>query len=58
METTMIDYEDFILQRQEDVEIAEDNYGWEYDGEIEEHYNPVLLRGWAEYEERRRNSNE
>lgn len=54
----MIDYEDLILQRQEDVEIAEDNYGWEYDGEIEEHYNPILLRGWAEYEERRRNANE
>ncbi len=54
----MIDYEDLILQHQEDVEIAEDNYGWEYDGEIEKHYNPILMRGWAEYEERRRNVNE
>ena len=48
----MIDYEDLILQRQEDVEIAEDNYGWEYDGEIEEHYNPILMRELAKYEEK------
>ena len=50
----MIDYEGLILARQEAIEIAEDNYGWEYDGEIEEHYNPILLRAWTEYEEKKR----
>lgn len=40
----MIDYEDLILARQESIEIAEDNYGWEDDSEIEEHYNPIVLR--------------
>lgn len=50
----MIDYEGLILARQEAIEIAEDNYGWEYDGEIEEHYNPILLRAWAEYEEKKK----
>ena len=40
----MIDYEDLILARQESIEIAEDNYGWEDNSEIEEHYNPIVLR--------------
>lgn len=40
----MIDYEGLILARQDAIEIAEDNEGWYYDGEIEEHYNPILLR--------------
>lgn len=35
----MIDYEDLILARQESIEIAEDNYGWENTGEEELHFN-------------------
>ena len=50
----MIDYEDLIMARQEAIEIAEDNYAWEPEEGIEYHYNPILLRAWAEYEENRK----
>lgn len=43
-----IDYEDLILSRQEAVEIAEDNYGYCDNGNVELVYNPVLMKMIAE----------
>lgn len=40
----MIDYEKLILERQDEIEIAEDNYGWENTGEEELHFNPILMQ--------------
>lgn len=41
----MIDYEAMILERQEKLEIAEDNDHYYNDNEeIELHYNPMLMR--------------
>lgn len=40
----MIDYEELILERQDEIEIAEDNYGWENTGEEELYFNPILMQ--------------
>lgn len=40
----MIDYEDLILARQEQIEIMEDNGTLPDDDEITEIYNPIILR--------------
>lgn len=40
----MIDYEDLILARQEQIEIMEDNGIFPDDEEVTEIYNPIILR--------------
>lgn len=45
----MPDCEDLILARQEEIEIAEDNYAWNPDDGEELHYNPVIMQMMEEY---------
>lgn len=40
----MIDYEDLILAKQEQIEIMEDNGIFPDDEEVTEIYNPIILR--------------